>query len=213
MDFKRFIEQIINEKAVLELDGLGFYYKPDSNMIGLYRNPENFKRGLDESDPSLFEDDILACMQIFKLPKDEKGRSENCFGVSRVRAKEPDESKLSYGPLIYLLGIQITKNLGLAPFNDPTYVSPEAKNIWRHFYDGDSKDRVDKFRLKKKYHKEEYLNYRYTLKPQYKYDLSESYKITKELVADVDKESEKQKEYLLFETFGKYVGDKMRKMY
>ncbi len=75
-------------------------------------------------------------------------------------------SKKGYGPLLYLLAMQETGNEGLMPSRVKSQVTPEAKRVWKEFYDGKGSDLVTYEDTEAIHHDEDYLNKKYFIDTQ-----------------------------------------------
>jgi len=71
-------------------------------------------------------------------------------------------AKKGYGPLLYLIGMSAAGNKGLIPSRHKNEVTPEAKNVWKEFFQGQGKPYIAQtIDLKDQIHPEPYLNKKY----------------------------------------------------
>ncbi len=196
MGFKNFVTNYLEEDAILNLKNIGIFLEDSENLIGIYKITDNISKGIEAYDTSLFEDDILGCI-VIKYFDDEK-----CFEIEKVNAVN------GYGPLLYLLGMQLTKRKGLSPYHDPNYVSNEAKNIWKNFHNGLGKELVTFKPLSKNYHREDYLNNKYLNVKNL--NIKKHAKYTNELLKN---DPYNEKHDLFLEAFVSSLENEMRKIY
>ena len=113
-------------------------YTPTDDSYILYKTDEKMKKELEEF--NIQEDSILG---MIEMGWDEKN---NVADIARVFAQK------GYGPLLYY--IANTEEKFISPH--PRDVSEPAKNIWKSFFNSNSK-RVPI----KNWHKEEYMQFKY----------------------------------------------------
>jgi len=154
MQFKTFLEQIIDEEAILNLDNIGIYYSTRDDLVAIYELNDNIKSAIDRNDLSSFIKNfkILGVMFFADLSP------TKIYEIIKVASEN------GYGPLLYLLAMQLSEK-GLMP--DPKTVSDQAKNIWKNFYDGKGKHLVTPIATVKNIHQEPYLKFAYKNVKQY----------------------------------------------
>jgi hypothetical protein len=191
MKFSKYLEEV----ADLDMNDKGLFASPSDNLVGLY-NVGLMKEGLKEYDTEIITKAVLG---VFQYKEEQKA-----VEMYKVAAKQ------DYGPLTYLLAMQKAKELkkGLTPYSNPSQVSPEAKNVWRNFYDGKGSELVKTLNVGLKNHEEDYLNLVYTNVTPIKF--GPYLKITDDILTD-DKYGEKHD--LFLEGFASYLQNAMRVAY
>jgi len=198
MRFKKFLEDYLEEDAVMDISSIGLFDSENDDMLALY-NPQIAQEGLKDYDGEKITSSIFGVL-TYRDSKDIRKAIE----VHKVSATK------GYGPILYLLAMQKAKQRkrGLIPYHTPDLVSVEAKNVWKNFFEGKGKELVIKRKVEKDLHQEEYLNYMYSNKENK--DLSSSLNLTTQLLKD---DPYKEKKDLLVEAFAGYVENAMRKLY
>jgi len=129
-------------------------------MIILY-NPRDIFPLLSAFDGDLLSEIAKNVMGIVEIRDNQKYNADE---IDRTWAQK------GYGPLMYLIAMTEAGNRGLIPNRLNTQITPEAKNVWRNFYEGVGKDYVETTPLiddegeRATHHEEEYLNTRYIIK-------------------------------------------------
>jgi hypothetical protein len=172
MSFKQFmLKEDTNVAELFKLDNtflndLGVFFEKDGDkqLVGLFKNSDNFRNGLSHFNNELSKEselndldkkaletinkEILGCAII------EKNHKEGCFQVKRIYADGSNE------PFLYFILMELTS--GLMPKSEG--ISEKAKNMWKNFYDGKYGDSIAKMLLKNSnYPGENHLNCKYAL--------------------------------------------------
>jgi hypothetical protein len=194
MRFKLFLEQVIDEEAVLSLDNIGIFHSLNDDILAIYRKDDDIKKALDIGNSDLFlkhlPNNILGVMYIETTKK----YYDQIVSVAAEKG---------YGPLLYLLAMQLSK-LGLIADQDEGYVSDEAKNVWKNFYDGKGSKLVKIVGTIKNDHEEQYLKHAY--KNVNDYDI-------KDLINQTNKLIDSSTRYSIPAAFRKYSQNIISKLY
>jgi len=123
----RFAQYFYIEANLPSVNGLAFF--EGDNLIGLYR-PE-VMRDILLKRTGLGTSAVVAALQTRYNAK------YNCHETEAVAAEH------GMGPIIYLVGMQQSKN-GLCPNRVSSQMSPPAARVWGEFYDGKGSHMADK---------------------------------------------------------------------
>jgi hypothetical protein len=199
MSFKRFIQkQELDEAAILDTSDLCIYFSKGEGLVGLYKNTEEFQRGMEENLGEEIAKSIIGGTE-YKINDD-----EDCVEIDTMRAEK------GYGPLLYIILMIGSRGKGLCPTTKSEYISDEAKVVWKKFYDGPGSKLVKKERLSEDYHKEEYLNYKYDYVGDKKIDIKRGIENSKKAIGE---DPYDEKDTLIIEAIDKYIKDKMHELY
>jgi hypothetical protein len=123
MSFSTFLEEYIDEDAVLDTSKLCFFNDPEyEGLLGYYEANEELLAGLEEYEGDKIENNIISAAEY------KWNELENCMEVVTINAKQ------GYGPLLYLSMMQLSKGKGLCPTRIKGHVSKEAEVVWEKFF-------------------------------------------------------------------------------
>ena len=162
-------------EAAKDMKGLALFVHegPKESLYALY-DPVTVKEALMEDKP-IRRKDVMGGITI----KDDI--AEDAVEIDFVTAQK------GFGPILYMLAMNFNKG-GIR--SNKKGVSDQAKSVLENFFRGKGKDKVDKIKLKNKTKwKEDYLNYKYTLKN--KLSTSQPISLNKK-VTESDPENEKK---------------------
>lgn len=140
-------ESSISE-AALGIDGLALL-NVENLFYCIYEPTEGLKRALLSGQSELGASNIKGAINV--RPNSEYGS----FEVYSVYADK------GYGPLMYKIAMSYAGNSGLMPTRSKN-ITPEAKRIWKEFYNGVGASDVKRQKIDEAY-PEEFLNYKYVI--------------------------------------------------
>ena len=167
----------------------------DNDMYYLY-DPK-ITEVIDDMDWEQMGDYILGAMAL-KYNEDFDGME-----IVSIAAKK------GYGPLLYLIGMSSAGEKGLMPSRHRNEVTPEAKNVWKEFFEGQGKPYIKSaIDLSDNAHPEPHLNKKYiTSQP---IDTYKMYQNHQNVVAD---DPYGEKESTIIEIGDAFLTNQMRSIY
>ncbi len=148
-------------EAMKNLDNYALYY--DENLTYLYKADDELKEALDNFDPEGMEDKILAV-----------------FGVKEEMYIDAIWAQKGFGPLAYMLAMQISPSGWLAPNWNRSQITKSAERVWSQFFDGKGSTLVNKELLHEAMEPDNMYNFKYQLKK--KLNTSKNIKADKDFV-------------------------------
>jgi hypothetical protein len=144
----------INEAAERLSASMALYVDDGDTFIILYNPTAELKTGITDYDYDETSDDVLG------LVTTRWNESYQVIEIDSIFAKS------GYGPLVSQILMSRYKKEGIAMNRSPSFVSDEAKSMWKEFFDGKGSDLVNKEKIDSEFphHKEDYLNYKFFLK-------------------------------------------------
>lgn len=120
----------------------------ESNFLCLYRTGSEIPRILRTWSDSL-EDYLYGAIDL------RDNSTYQTWEIDSIWAKP------GYGPYLYLVGMTVAGDRGLAP--NRALISEPAKKVWQKFYESNLATAIPLPEGAWKHHKEPYLNYKYTI--------------------------------------------------
>jgi len=154
MKLSNILKEILDEAARELTPDLALFI--EGTTIALYRPTASLKSAMNKLDADEDNENIKnAIIGVLTLRFNDKYKS---YEVDSINAQK------GYGPLLYKLGMNLAAQDGLIA-NRTGQITPEAKKVWKEFFDGIGSAQVNKVKVDDRFHpNEDYLNFKYTLK-------------------------------------------------
>lgn len=121
MKFSTYLEQYLEEDAILDNSKLCLFTDPKAKVIGYYLNTEEVKTSLENYDMGMFEENVVAASEYRINSK------FDCLEIQTIHALK------GYGPLLYLTLMEGSRGKGLCPTTIKGEVTEEAQAVWNKF--------------------------------------------------------------------------------
>jgi len=138
-------EALVLTEAMKKLNNYSLYY--NDKLTYLYQADEELKEALDNYDTEGMDGKILLV-----------------FGVKEEMYIDAIWAQKGFGPLAYMLAMQISPSGWLAPNWNRSKITKSAEQVWKQFFDGKGSKLVTKELLHEAMEPDNMFNFKYKLK-------------------------------------------------